>query len=253
MDERRATLAAFDADGFQFLLNCQLLTEGWDSPGVACVAIARPTKSRSLYTQMIGRGLRTAPGKSDCLVIDFTDASRRLDLIGPEDVLGAELGDQVVKEAKRERAETDKEPERVLDHLRKATATVKYKTTRERMVAERRAAAKDGRGRKLVSAEVAWPLFGLDPLEIERSARWGLKQATEAQISRLLKMGVDPGDASGDVVLRMIEVMKERQALGLATPAQLRLLSKYGRAHPSMSVNQAREAIDRIAKRGWKR
>jgi len=55
------------------LTNCQILTEGLDEPRIDCVIMGRPTKSSSLFTQMIGRGTRTFPLKKDCLILDFTD------------------------------------------------------------------------------------------------------------------------------------------------------------------------------------
>lgn len=54
----------------QVLANCSLLTEGWDLPACAAVILARPTKSRSLWRQMVGRGMRSAPNKADCLILD---------------------------------------------------------------------------------------------------------------------------------------------------------------------------------------
>ena len=61
------------------LTNVAVLTEGFDDPGVSCVAMARPTRSEGLYAQCVGRGTRLAEGKSDCLILDFVD-SRTLSL-----------------------------------------------------------------------------------------------------------------------------------------------------------------------------
>lgn len=60
------------------ITNCQILTEGFDEPSISCILMARPTASRVLYTQCLGRGLRLAPGKEDCLIIDFTDRDNKL-------------------------------------------------------------------------------------------------------------------------------------------------------------------------------
>jgi ATP-dependent helicase IRC3 len=57
------------------LTNVAVLTEGFDDPGVSCIAMARPTRSEGLYAQCIGRGTRLAPGKKDCLILDFVDLS----------------------------------------------------------------------------------------------------------------------------------------------------------------------------------
>jgi len=70
-DERRKRLAAFKAGDYPVLLNCGIFTEGTDIPNIDCVLLARPTKSRNLLVQMIGRGLRKHSGKDNCHVIDM--------------------------------------------------------------------------------------------------------------------------------------------------------------------------------------
>lgn len=62
------------------LCSVLVLTEGFDLPAINCVIMARPTQSRALYTQMVGRGFRLSPGKRDCLIVDLTDNSFRLRL-----------------------------------------------------------------------------------------------------------------------------------------------------------------------------
>ena len=78
-DERARRLQALRAGTVQVLANAMLLTEGWDEPTVSAVLLARPTKSRPLWIQMVGRGLRIAPDKTDCLVLDVAD--NRHDLV----------------------------------------------------------------------------------------------------------------------------------------------------------------------------
>jgi hypothetical protein len=73
-DERRATLASLARGQIEIVTNCGILTEGFDAPNVGCIIMARPTKSIVLYRQMIGRGLRAAPGKDYCLVLDHCGA-----------------------------------------------------------------------------------------------------------------------------------------------------------------------------------
>ena len=74
-DQRARVLADFRAGHIHALTNVGVLTEGFDDPGVSCVAMARPTRSDGLYAQCIGRGTRLAPDKKDCLVLDFVDLS----------------------------------------------------------------------------------------------------------------------------------------------------------------------------------
>lgn len=80
--ERDAIIAAFKSQSLKYLVNVSVLTTGFDAPHVDLIAILRPTESVSLYQQIVGRGLRLAPDKEDCLVIDF--AGNRYDLFSPE-------------------------------------------------------------------------------------------------------------------------------------------------------------------------
>jgi DNA repair protein RadD len=74
LSERDCVLARLKAGGIEIVTNCQVLTEGWDCPEVACIVLARPTKSLGLYRQMVGRVLRPALNKTDCIVIDHSGA-----------------------------------------------------------------------------------------------------------------------------------------------------------------------------------
>lgn len=74
-DARARVLAEFREGRIQALCNVAVLTEGFDDPGVSCIAMARPTRSEGLYAQCVGRGTRLHPGKKDCLVLDFVDLS----------------------------------------------------------------------------------------------------------------------------------------------------------------------------------
>lgn len=69
--ERSSRLDAFKRGDFPVLVNCGVFTEGTDIPNIDCVLLARPTKSRNLLVQMIGRGMRLHPGKKDCHIIDM--------------------------------------------------------------------------------------------------------------------------------------------------------------------------------------
>jgi ATP-dependent helicase IRC3 len=74
-EQRARVLADFREGRIHALTNVGVLTEGFDDPGVSCIAMARPTRSDGLYAQCIGRGTRLAAGKTDCLVLDFVDLS----------------------------------------------------------------------------------------------------------------------------------------------------------------------------------
>ncbi len=71
-EARQAILAQLKAGELDIVCNCGLLTEGFDEPAINVIICARPTKFRGLYQQMIGRGTRLHPGKSECLILDVT-------------------------------------------------------------------------------------------------------------------------------------------------------------------------------------
>jgi superfamily II DNA or RNA helicase len=119
-DERRQHLRDFEEGTVQIILNVGCLTTGWDYPPLAKLFIARPTKSKSLYIQMFGRGTRVLPGVIDGLhtaadrraaidasgkpfaeVFDFTDTSRHCDLRSGVEVLAPELEGELLKRVKR--------------------------------------------------------------------------------------------------------------------------------------------------------
>jgi ATP-dependent helicase IRC3 len=88
MEERRAVLRAYSRGEIDVLANCQVLTEGYDEPRTDCIIVARPTKSRALYTQMVGRGTRVHPEKADCLVIDVVGVTEMHDLVTVPSLFG---------------------------------------------------------------------------------------------------------------------------------------------------------------------
>jgi hypothetical protein len=75
-DDRRRILSQFSKGEIAVLTNCNLLTEGFDEPRIDCILMARPTKSKLLYAQMVGRGTRIHPEKTDLMVVDVVDNSR---------------------------------------------------------------------------------------------------------------------------------------------------------------------------------
>lgn len=111
-EKRREVYEDYRTGKIQVLVNCMVLTEGFDMPQVSAVVVARPTKSRSLYAQMVGRGLRPWPGKTDCLVLDLVGASanRLSTLIDLEPGAVKELreGESLAEAVVREEEESNK-------------------------------------------------------------------------------------------------------------------------------------------------
>lgn len=106
-DERSKALQDFKDGTVKILTNCNVLTEGFDEPSIQCIIMARPTKSTSLYTQMVGRGTRLFPGKDSCLVIDFHDSKHDICSLG--NLAGKEVkAGQSLLETIREKEVEDK-------------------------------------------------------------------------------------------------------------------------------------------------
>lgn len=79
--EREQILRDYAEGRLQCVVNCALWTEGWDAPHTSFVAVGRPTRNSGFYAQMVGRGLRLSPGKTDCLVIDLAASGDHCDLV----------------------------------------------------------------------------------------------------------------------------------------------------------------------------
>ena len=96
LQDRRAMLKRFRSGSTQVMINCGVLTEGYDEPSVDCVILCRPTKSATLFTQMIGRGTRPYPGKQNCLIIDLVGLTTRHSLQSVASIVG--LPDVLLKD-----------------------------------------------------------------------------------------------------------------------------------------------------------
>ena len=107
LEERRAILQRLRSGETRVVCNCAVLTEGFDEPSVDSIIVMRPTKSPTLYTQMIGRGTRLFPGKVDCLVLDLVGATARHDLMRVTGLAGLPLdalrsGESLAEAAERQ-------------------------------------------------------------------------------------------------------------------------------------------------------
>tara|TARA_R110002110_G_scaffold92555_13_gene241501 strand:- start:641 stop:2320 length:1680 start_codon:yes stop_codon:yes gene_type:complete len=98
-EERTDRLRRFGEGDFPVIVNCGVLTEGWDAPRTSCIALMRPTKSQVLYVQMVGRGTRLFEGKKDCLVLDCVGNTKNNTLITVADLSSGKL-DEGQKEEK---------------------------------------------------------------------------------------------------------------------------------------------------------
>ncbi len=87
-EERKAILSRLKTGQTQVIVNCLILTEGFDESSLECVIFGRPTKSKSFYLQMLGRGTRLHPGKENCLIIDLVGITQKHKLITLPNLFG---------------------------------------------------------------------------------------------------------------------------------------------------------------------
>lgn len=225
----------------RFLVNCALLTEGFDLPAVSCVAVARPTKSRALYAQMIGRGFRLAPGKKDLLVVDFVGNAGKHTLMCPANVLDGNTDPEIEAEVRKL---TDADPEKRVDEaLAEAEIVVAERKRREALK---------------IRVRADYRALAVDPFTVlgasARSGKSGGLAATDGQIAALLKFGLADKDLDGldrGQASALLGALVGRREAGLCTYKQARVLAKSG-LRPDVSFDVARDAIDALAANGWK-
>lgn len=248
-DDRRQVLADFDAGKYNVLCNSMLLTEGWDCPSVDCVVILRPTKVRSLYSQMVGRGTRLSPGKTDLLLLDFLWMTDRHELCRPADLV---CEDRAVARQMTETLAESGCPEDIEQAAVQAG---------EDVVAQREEAlAKQLAEQRRKKAKL------VDPLQYEMSIQaedlsgyvpafgWEAGPPSDKQTAALEKLGILPDavESAGKAAL-LLDRLHKRQTEGLTTPKQIRLLERYGFRHVgSWSFDAASRMINRIAAGGWR-
>lgn len=248
--DRAEILAAFDRGEYNVLCNSMLLTEGWDCPSVDCVIVLRPTKVRSLYSQMVGRGTRLCEGKEYLLLLDFLWHTERHELCHPANLI-CESDDVARKVTENMEAE----PGCAVD-LEEAEqkASEDVIAQREEALANQLAEMRK-RKRKLV-----------DPLQFEMSIRaedlagyvpafgWESMPPSENQQKSLEKWGILPDQIeSAGKANKLLDRLQKRRAEGLSTPKQIRCLERYGFVNVGMwSFDGAKHMIDRIASNRWR-
>lgn len=247
--DRKEVLADFDAGKYNVLCNSMLLTEGWDCPSVDCVVVLRPTKVRSLYSQMVGRGTRLSPGKSDLLLLDFLWMTDKHELCRPADLV---CEDRAVARQMTENLAQTGCPE----DIEKAAVQAS-----EDVVAQREEAlAKQLEEQRRKKARL------VDPLQYEMSIQaedlagyvpafgWEAGPPSAEQTAALEKMGILPDavESAGKASL-LLDRLNKRRAEGLTTPKQIRVLERYGfQSVGRWSFDAAKHMIDRIAASGWR-
>lgn len=263
-DVRAETLADFKRGAFSIIVNVGCLTEGFDEPSIEYVVMARPTKSRALAAQMIGRGTRALPGivdgpptaeerkaaiaasaKPKLHVIDFTGNTGRHRLVTPADILGGNYDDDVIDRANQIAADGDGKPVDVAESLEEAQRQIDEQKKRD---AARRAALK---------IKANWTTSGpLNPFEMfgvtkyrERGWEKG-KEISGKMQAALERQKLWRPDMDYSTARQLLQGMAKRREQGLCTWRQAQALAKRG-LPGDVPFAVAGRWMDAIAANGW--
>ena len=249
--DRAEILAAFEQGEYNVLCNSMLLTEGWDCPSVDCIVVLRPTKIRSLYSQMVGRGTRLSPetGKDHLLLLDFLWHTERHELCHPASLICE--SEEVARQMTKNLEDAAGIPLDIVEAEK--TASEDVVAQREEALAKQLAEMRR-RKRKLV-----------DPLQFEMSIQaedltsyvpafgWEMAPPSKKQLDALEKQGILPESVdNAGKASKLLDRLSKRREEGLSTPRQIRFLEGRGfQKVGTWPFEAAKNMIDRIAAVGW--
>lgn len=248
-EDRQAVIRAFDRGNYNVLCNSMLLTEGWDCPSVDCVVVLRPTKVRSLYSQMVGRGTRLFPGKDHLLLLDFLWHTERHELCHPANLI----------------CENEEVARRMTKNIEEAGCPVDIEEAEEKASADVVAQREEALAKQLSEMRTRKRKL-VDPLQFEMSIQaedlsgyvpsfgWECAPPSAKQVETLERLGIFPDeiDNAGKAAL-LLDRLAKRRTEGLTTPKQIRFLEGKGFLHVGQwQFETARRMIDRIAANGWR-
>ena len=248
-EDRSEVLADFEAGRYDVLCNSMLLTEGWDCPAVDCIVILRPTKVRSLYQQMVGRGMRLSPGKDHLLLLDFLWMTARHDLCRPSALVSK---DAAIAQKMDERLRKD---DGVYDLIESEEEAERDVLAEREAALARELAEMRNRKRKLVDPlQYALSIAAEDLTSYVPTFAWEMAPPSEKQIAFLEKRGIFADSVrNAGLASLLIDRLKRRQDEGLATPKQIRCLERYGfRQVGTWQFDDASALISRLANNSWR-
>ena len=278
-EQRRELWPAYAKGEFQYLVNCGITIEGWDEPGVQIVAIARPTKSRSRYAQMVGRGTRPLDRLVDnCVgpearklaiassikphvdILDFVGNSGRHRLMTPADILGGMYED--IEVDGRLISVTERAQQNAIQKAAETGESVNIEdeldTAQKQLLREAKDAAEKKRRehiklRAKYSTGIINP-FAVFDIQPWREREWNKgRQPTDKQIAFLKQSGVDPAGLSFTHASQIIDRIIKNRTNKMATFKQLKVLQKFKYETDNVTFKEASQIIDELARNNWKR
>lgn len=249
--DRAETLTWFTKAGKgSVLCNAMLLTEGWDEPSADCIVCLRPTKIRSLYAQICGRGTRLFPGKENLLLLDFLWMTQKHQLCRPASLIcdNQEIAEEAAKILSEEENAAGMDLEEAVEKA-ESDALKKREEALAKKLEEMR-----HRKRALVDPlQFEYSIEAKDLTHYEPAMPWEMGPMTDGQKRQLEKAGILPDEIrnAGEASL-LIDRISKRRADGLTTPKQIRFLERIGFRHVgTWQSTEAKRLIDRIAANRW--
>lgn len=249
-EDRTEILKDFDEGNYNVLCNSMLLTEGWDCPSVDCIIVLRPTKIRSLYAQMVGRGTRLFHGKKSLLLLDFLWLTDRHDLCHPASLICEDQ--EVARKMTENLAAMPGVEADIQDAEGKASEDVQR--DREEALAKMLAEQKRKKSKLVDPLQFEMSIQDLELINYVPAFGQEMQPPTDSQRQTLEELQINPDgvDSSGKANL-LINKIRKRQVMSMATPRQVRQLENRGFENVgTWTFEQARRLIDRIAGNGWR-
>lgn len=251
--DRADTLSWFDKAGpGTVLCNAMLLTEGWDCPSVDCICVLRPTKVRSLYAQMCGRGTRIFPGKADLLLLDFLWHSERHELCRPAHLV---CQDPQISRRVAEILADDSQTGAV--DLLEAEAAAENTATEEREESLRKLLAEQRTRRRALVDPLQYEMSigaQVNDYEPDTGNLRAMGPPSTSQLAALEKAGIYPDEVTCQGhATKLLDTVAKRRMEGLTTPKQIRCLERFGFCQVGeWQFDAAKRMIDRIAGNMWR-
>jgi superfamily II DNA or RNA helicase len=220
--EERDGVSAFARREVDVIANAALLTTGWDQPDVDCVYILRPTRSQVLFSQMVGRGTRTHPGKDHLLLLDPLFLSDDMQLIRPARLI-AQTPEEAASIERRIRAgDTDL-----------MVADDNARADREEAMRKKAEEAARKKRKEFDPVEFALSIASEELANYEPQTFYESAPPTEKQLQVLRNLGFAVEEVkSKGFASRLIDAIFRRRDERLATPKQLRWLIRLGHPNP---------------------
>lgn len=269
-EERKKIVSDFAAGKVQWLWNCGVFTEGFDDSGVEVIAMARPTKSRSLYAQMAGRSTRPLESiahklndtsisalrrgmiarsvKPNCLILDFVGNSGRHKLMTTADILGGNVSDEAVQAAVNFAKHAGR-PIKMADQLEEEEKKIQESKKRK---------LEDAARKVRLTAKSKYTTTTIDPFDILQikpiaPKGWHKGKELSLKIKEILKnhMGINPDEIEYAQGMQLVKEQFRRWDLKLCTVKQAAKLKMKGYDVTDMTFENASKAFEELKNNGW--